>query len=118
MLLKYIFDRLAAFFGLLLLLPILVIIALLIRVKMPGDPVLFMQKRVGLHGKLFTMVKFRTMVVSHSGSSVSVAGESRITPQGGQEQEYILDAFETNWAVPLGPNGNGFEEDLETYLAN
>jgi len=35
---------------------------------------------------------------------------------GGTEQNYINEAFETNWIAPLGPNVNGFENDLETYL--
>jgi len=35
---------------------------------------------------------------------------------GGQEQKFIQEAFDTNWVVPLGPNVNGFEEDLNTYL--
>ena len=37
---------------------------------------------------------------------------------GGTEQKYIHEAFETNWVAPLGPNVNGFEQDLETYLGN
>ena len=35
---------------------------------------------------------------------------------GGSEQRYIQEAFDTNWVVPLGPNVNGFEEDLERFL--
>ena len=35
---------------------------------------------------------------------------------GGGEQRYIQEAFDTNWVVPLGPNVNGFEEDLEEFL--
>lgn len=35
---------------------------------------------------------------------------------GGHEQQFIQEAFDTNWVVPLGPNVNGFEKDLETYL--
>jgi dTDP-4-amino-4,6-dideoxygalactose transaminase len=35
---------------------------------------------------------------------------------GGQEQQFIQDAFDTNWVVPLGPNVDGFEKDLENYL--
>ncbi len=35
---------------------------------------------------------------------------------GGNEQKYIKEAFDTNWVAPLGPNVNGFEQDLETYL--
>ncbi|MBR5002960.1 MAG: aminotransferase class I/II-fold pyridoxal phosphate-dependent enzyme, partial [Bacteroidaceae bacterium] len=34
----------------------------------------------------------------------------------GNEQQYIQEAFDTNWVVPLGPNVNGFEADLEAYM--
>ena len=74
--------------GLIILSPVLLVVAILIRVKMPGGPVLFKQKRVGKDGKLFTMVKFRSMSVAHGGSSVSVAGESRITPLGAKPVSY------------------------------
>ena len=37
---------------------------------------------------------------------------------GGTEQKYIQEAFDTNWVAPLGPNVNGFEQDLESYLGN
>src|SRR4051794_15171468 len=80
MTLKWIFDRIVALIGLVCLWPILLIVAILIRIKMPGGPVIFTQKRVGKGGKLFTCHKFRTMTVKHSGSTVSVAGDSRITP--------------------------------------
>ena len=63
MLLKNIFDRIVSFFGLLVLWPVLLTVAVLIRVKMPGGPVIFKQKRVGQNGKLFTMYKFRSMTV-------------------------------------------------------
>lgn len=69
MTLKYIFDRLMALIGLLVLWPVLLIVAVLIRVKMPGGPVIFKQKRVGKGGNLFTCHKFRTMTVRHSGST-------------------------------------------------
>lgn len=36
----------------------------------------------------------------------------------GKEQKYVQEAFDTNWVAPLGPNVNGFEKDLETYLDN
>jgi dTDP-4-amino-4,6-dideoxygalactose transaminase len=35
---------------------------------------------------------------------------------GGKEQDFIQEAFDTNWVVPLGPNVDGFEKDLENYL--
>ncbi|MGB5981042.1 MAG: DegT/DnrJ/EryC1/StrS family aminotransferase [Nonlabens sp.] len=37
---------------------------------------------------------------------------------GGAEQQFVNEAFETNWIAPLGPNVNGFEKDLEGYLGN
>ena len=102
MFLKYLFDRITSFVGLLILWPLLVIVAILIKIKMPGGPVFFVQKRVGQHGKLFTMYKFRSMTVYHSGSSVSVKGESRITPFGAKLRKYKLDELPELWNVFIG----------------
>lgn len=102
MLLKYIFDRLMALIGLLVLWPVLVVVAIMIRIKMPGGPVIFKQKRVGRNGKLFTMYKFRSMTIGHNGSSVSVAGESRITPLGAKLRHYKLDELPELWNVLIG----------------
>ena len=100
--LKYLFDRVASLLGLLLLWPVLLIVAILIKCKMPGGPVIFRQRRVGRNGKLFTMYKFRSMTVSHSGSTVSVAGESRITPLGAKLRKYKLDELPELWNVLKG----------------
>lgn len=100
--LKFIFDRLMALIGLLVLWPVLLVVAVLIRVKMPGGPVIFKQKRVGRNGKLFTMYKFRSMTVGHGGSSISVAGESRITPLGAKLRHYKLDELPELWNVLTG----------------
>lgn len=100
--LKFIFDRLASFFGLLIIWPVLIIVAILIKIKMPGGPVFFTQERVGRNGKLFTMYKFRSMTVSHSGSSISVAGESRITPFGAKLRKYKIDELPELWNVLIG----------------
>lgn len=99
---KWLFDRVMSLVGLIILCPLLLIVAILIRLKMPGGPVLFRQKRVGKDGKLFTMVKFRSMSVSHGGSSVSVAGESRITPLGAKLRKYKLDELPELWNVLVG----------------
>ncbi len=99
---KFLFDRIVSFFGLLFLSPVLLVVAVLVKVKMPEGPVIFAQKRVGREGRLFTMYKFRSMTVAHSGSSISVAGESRITPLGATLRKYKLDELPELWNVLIG----------------
>lgn len=118
---KSVFDRVTSLLGLFLLCPILLIVIVLIRVKMPGGPVFFKQRRVGQYGRLFTMYKFRSMTVSHSGSSVSVRGESRITPLGAILRKYKLDELPELWNVLIGnmsfvgprPDVPGYADKLE-----
>ena len=118
---KFLFDRIVSFCGLLFLWPVLLVVAILIRIKMPGGPVLFTQKRVGRNGKLFTMYKFRSMTVAHSGSSISVAGESRITPLGAKLRKYKLDELPELWNVLIGdmsfvgprPDVPGYADNLK-----
>lgn len=111
MLLKFVFDRVAAFVGLAVLWPILLIVAVLIKIKMPGGPALFVQKRVGKDGRLFDCHKFRSMTVpmindnentKSEWSSVSVAGDSRITPLGAKLRHYKLDELPGLWDVLIG----------------
>lgn len=121
MLLKSIFDRTASFFGLVFLFPVLIVVGIMIRIKMPGGPIIFKQRRVGQHGQLFTMYKFRSMTVGHSGSSVSVKGESRITPLGAKLRKYKLDELPELWNVLIGdmslvgprPDVPGYADKLE-----
>lgn len=100
--LKFIFDRVVSFIGLLILSPVLLVVAILIRVKMPEGPVLFRQTRVGQSGRLFTMYKFRSMTVNNDGPSVSVAGDARITPLGEKLRKYKLDELPELWNVLVG----------------
>lgn len=102
MIFKWLFDRLMALLGLLVLWPVILVTAVLVRVKMSGGPVFFCQKRVGKDGKLFTCHKFRTMTVNHNGSSVSVAGDSRITPFGAKLRHYKIDELPELWDVLVG----------------
>ena len=102
MYLKFIFDRVVAFIGLLFLWPIILITAILVKVKMPGGPAFFVQKRVGKDGKLFNCHKFRSMTVAHNGSTVSVAGDSRITPFGAKLRHYKIDELPGLWDVLIG----------------
>jgi len=130
MLLKYLFDRLVALVGLMVLWPVLLVVAILIKVKMPGGPVLFVQKRVGKDGKLFDCHKFRsmrpvpdpTLKGGETGwSSISVAGESRITPLGAKLRHYKLDELPELWDVFIGnmsfvgprPDVPGYADALE-----
>ena len=70
--------------------------------KSPTGPVLFVQPRVGKDGKLFNCHKFRSMTVGHGGSSVSVAGEARITPLGAKLRKCKLDELPELWDVFIG----------------
>ena len=120
MALKFVFDRLMALVGLVCLWPVLLIVAVLIRGKMPDGPVIFRQRRVGRNGRLFTMYKFRTMDADQKGSSVSVAGESRITPLGAVLRKYKLDELPELWNVLIGdmsfvgprPDVPGYADEL------
>ena len=121
MFLKYIFDRVVSLIGLLFLWPVLLVVAILVKIKMPGGPAFFVQKRVGKGGKLFNCHKFRTMTVKHNGSTVSVAGDSRITPLGATLRHYKLDELPGLWDVLIGnmsfvgprPDVPGYADKLE-----
>jgi lipopolysaccharide/colanic/teichoic acid biosynthesis glycosyltransferase len=121
MLLKWLFDRVVSFIGLLLLWPVLLIVAILVMIEMPGGPAFFVQKRVGKNGRLFKCHKFRTMTVKHNGSTVSVAGDSRITPLGAKLRHYKIDELPGLWDVLRGkmsfvgprPDVPGYADKLE-----
>ena len=89
--------------------------------KDAGGPAFFVQKRVGKGGKLFDCHKFRTMTVEHNGSTVSVAGDSRITPFGAKLRHYKLDELPGLWDVLIGnmsfvgprPDVPGYADKLE-----
>lgn len=102
MFIKWIFDRLVALIGLMFLWPVLLIVAIMVKVKMPDGPAFFVQKRVGKGGKTFNCHKFRSMTVKHNGSTVSVAGDTRITPFGAKLRHYKLDELPGLWDVLIG----------------
>ncbi len=78
--------------GLLVLSPLLFVIALLIKMY-DGGEVLYRAVRVGRNGKLFMLLKFRTMVAGADkiGAAITTRGDSRITPLGGFLRRYKLD---------------------------
>jgi exopolysaccharide biosynthesis polyprenyl glycosylphosphotransferase len=110
-LLKKIFDIILATLGLILTAPLMLGIALAIRLTSPG-PILFVQKRVGLNGRTFNMYKFRTMVpnaeelktsLSHlnemSGPVFKIKDDPRVTPIGRFLRKTSLDELPQLWNV-------------------
>lgn len=100
---KYLFDKVVSFFGLVCLSPVFLIVAILIKKRMPGGPVIFKQQRVGQYGKLFTVFKFRSMNVAGEGrTSIASEEEDRITPLGKTLRRYKLDELPELWNVLKG----------------
>jgi len=81
--LKRAFDIVGATVALVALAPLLLAVAVLIKLDSPG-PVFFRQVRVGRHGRPFRIFKFRTMVVDqpHGAPQITLAGDTRITRAG------------------------------------
>lgn len=99
---KRIFDFAASLAGLIVLSPVFLLTGIFILILMPGGSVLFRQTRVGRYGKLFTLVKFVTMKPAHGGNSITIAGESRITPLGRVLRKYKIDELPSLWNVLKG----------------
>jgi sugar transferase EpsL len=78
---KRLFDLLAATIGLLVASPVLLAVAILVRI-VHGSPVLFGQKRPGLHGQPFRIFKFRTMTEARAADGSLLPDEQRLTPLG------------------------------------
>lgn len=78
---KRIFDFAAALAGLIVLSPLLVILAVLVRIKL-GSPVLFKQERPGLNSRIFTMYKFRTMTDERDEAGNLLPDSERLPPFG------------------------------------
>ena len=76
---KRLFDLTASLIGLIVLFPIFSIVSVLLKTSSEG-PVFFMQQRIGRCGRVFKMIKFRSMkVIQSSDSTISVKGDLRIT---------------------------------------
>lgn len=103
MILKRWFDLLASGLGLIALSPLLMLIALLIKLDSKG-PVFFRQERVGRFGKVFRIHKFRTMITDaeRKGLQITVGADARITRVGGTLRKYKLDELPQLFDVFLG----------------
>ncbi len=98
---KRLFDVIVSTIALIILSPVLVVIALLVRVRL-GRPVLFTQERPGLHGLPFTLVKFRTMGVAISDPGDGSTDQDRLDPFGSKLRSTSLDELPELWNVLKG----------------
>jgi lipopolysaccharide/colanic/teichoic acid biosynthesis glycosyltransferase len=98
---KYIFDRIFAFIAIIMTLPLYLIIAIVIRLN-TGTPILFKQKRAGKNGRLFTIFKFRTMVINNEMNTISTRNDSRITPEGAYLRRWKFDELPELFNVLIG----------------
>ena len=80
---KYLFDKIAAFFGMIIILPFLLIIYIIHKIVMPKGDFLFLQERIGQHGKKFNIYKIRTMKQeAYNNNFVTTSNDERILPFG------------------------------------
>jgi sugar transferase EpsL len=87
---KRLFDLLAATIGLLVISPVLLVLAILVRIQ-HGSPVIFGQTRPGLHGQPFRIFKFRTMTEVRAADESLLPDEQRLTPLGRSLRASSLD---------------------------
>jgi lipopolysaccharide/colanic/teichoic acid biosynthesis glycosyltransferase len=90
-----------AFFSLILLSPLLIVCGLLVLISSKG-PIFFRQSRVGRHGQVFTLFKFRTMRVAEKGLLITAATDNRITPIGRFLRKWKLDELPELYNVLKG----------------
>ena len=98
---KRIFDVIAALLALVLLSPILIWVALKVRSRL-GSPVIFRQRRPGLNGEPFDMIKFRTMLEAYDEHGKPLPNEQRMTPFGKWLRATSLDELPELWNVVKG----------------
>lgn len=98
---KRLLDIVLSVIGLLLLLPIIVFVLILVRLRM-GAPVFFKQVRPGRNAKPFEMIKFRTMLDSQSSSGQQLPDNERLTKLGRFLRSTSLDELPGLWNVLIG----------------
>ena len=99
---KRLFDFAAALAGLVVLSPLMLVLAVLVRATSPG-PALFIQERVGRQGRIFRCAKFRTMGAgAQAQGTVTTAADARVTPLGRWLRRWKLDELPQLWNVLAG----------------
>ena len=102
-LVKRFMDIVVSFIGLILFLPFFLYVAIRVKLSSPG-PVLYTQDRIGLNGKPFKIVKFRSMFQDSEGAlpQLSYDGDQRCTPWGGVMRKWRIDELPQLWNVLIG----------------
>lgn len=98
---KRLFDFSVSFIALLALLPIFFLLALLVKITI-GTPIFFFQKRPGLHGKAFIMIKFRSMSNARNADGSMLLDSERLTRFGRFLRSTSLDELPELWNVLKG----------------
>ncbi|MFQ3215228.1 MAG: lipopolysaccharide/colanic/teichoic acid biosynthesis glycosyltransferase [Marivirga sp.] len=98
---KRIFDMSVSFLGLLLLSPVIILVALMVLNNL-GFPIFFRQRRPGKYGKIFEIIKFRTMKNTVDSSGVFLADSERLTTFGERLRSLSLDELLGLWSVIKG----------------
>jgi lipopolysaccharide/colanic/teichoic acid biosynthesis glycosyltransferase len=118
---KRLFDLTASLIGLIVLFPLFIVVSVLVKISSEG-PVFFVQKRIGKNGKVFQIIKFRSMaVIQSSDSTISVKGDLRITKLGAFLRKYKIDELPELFNVLRGdmsivgprPDVSGYADKLE-----
>ena len=118
---KRLFDITVSLIGLIVLLPVFVVVSVLVKTSSEG-PVFFMQPRIGRRGRVFKIIKFRSMkVIQSSDSTISVKGDLRITKFGAFLRKYKIDELPELFNVLRGdmsivgprPDVSGYADKLE-----
>ncbi|MFN8282134.1 MAG: sugar transferase [Chitinophagales bacterium] len=101
--LKRLFDVITSFFGMILISPLLAFIAYKVKRSSPGT-IFFKQKRVGINGKEFDIIKFRSMYENAENGTPKLSSENdeRITPFGKFIRKYRIDELPQLWNVFVG----------------
>ena len=88
---KRLFDIILSFVGIIILIPVFIIVSILIKIDSSG-PVFFLQERVGLNGKIFKIIKFRSMKINQDASlTITIENDKRITKIGKYLRRYKID---------------------------
>ena len=99
---KRIIDVFVSILGLTILSPLFLLLSIFVKISSRG-PVFFIQKRVGQDGKIFKMIKFRTMYINQtSDCTISIKGDDRVTRVGRFLRKYKLDEFPELINVMIG----------------